>query len=59
VPKQLLELASVDLQNVTGGGFRQWSFGAMTALSVAMGSPAGGKLDQPAPIAPISQIGGR
>ena len=52
------ELPTVLLDDVTGGGFRSWSFGAMTALSVAMGSPAGGKMDHTAPIMPFTQTVG-
>ena len=52
----VLDLAQLD--RVTGGGLRSFSFGAMTALSVAMGTPAGGKLDQPLPIAPLTHVVG-
>ncbi len=52
------ELPTALLDQVTGGGLRSWSFGAMTALSVAMGSPAGSKMDHPAPIVPLTQTVG-
>jgi hypothetical protein len=55
VPHHPRELPAVLLDQVTGAGFRDWSFGAMTALSVAMGTPTGSKLAQPVPVVPITQ----
>ena len=45
--KELADLLASELDSVTGGGLRSWSFGALSALSIGMGSPAGGKIDQP------------
>jgi hypothetical protein len=54
------ELSTSDLDHVTGGGLREWSFGALSALSIGMGDPAGEKIKQPflnpAPI--VQTVGG-
>lgn len=57
--KDLTELLARELNSVTGGGIREWSFGALTALSVGMGTPAGEKLSQPSAPAPIVMNAGR
>lgn len=58
--KELTELLARELDSVTGGGLREWSFGALSALSIGMGTPAGDKISQPISPAPIIQsLGGR
>jgi hypothetical protein len=37
----------IDLDDVTGGGLRSFTYGALTALSVATGNPSGEKMQQP------------
>jgi hypothetical protein len=43
----MTEIELSDLDTVTGGDLRSWSYGALTALSIGMGNPADRKIDQP------------